>query len=353
MGSLDELIIEQIKPRIHEIAKDYISSDEIIEKMHDSLEGLTFERVNKILEQEEIRSGLINSVKDRILDIAKDYVCKMAIPIKNVTVELNGQIVTSNTDVYNRDYETLLSYVNLKLPLLLKGPAGSGKNIIAEQISRSLNIQLYKCTSPQDQFELNGFIDANGKYHESAFYSAFTNGGILLLDEMDNAMATALVSVNDAISSGKHTFPIGNVQKHEDFRVIATANTWGNGKSFEYVGRNKIDAATLDRFIYWEVLYDKDIERSLYPDEEILEVFWGLREAADESKTRYIFSTRGIQYSYILRKAGTDLKKIVKSAIIKGMNIDDLNVLMERMNIDQYENYFYRALVDVRDSMCR
>lgn len=353
MGSLDELIIEQIKPRIYEIAKDYISSDEIIEKMHDSLEGLTFERVNKILEQEEIRSGLINSVKDRILDIAKEYVCKIAIPIKNVTVELNGQVVTSNTDLYHKEYEKILSFVIQKIPVILKGPAGSGKNICIEQISKVLNIPLYRCNSPQDKFELEGFIDANGIYHESAFFTAFTQGGVLLLDEMDNAMATALIAVNDAISNGSYTFPNGEKKIHEDFRVIATANTWGNGKSFEYIGRNKLDAATLDRFICWEVYYDKDLESSLYPDEEILEVFWGLREAVRESETRFIFSTRGIKYSYILRKAGMDLKSIIKSTIIKGMNIDDLNVLMERMNIDQYENYFYRALVDVRDSMCK
>lgn len=353
MGSLDELIIEQIKPQIYEMANEYIKSDEAIEKIHDRLEGLTFERVNDILAEESIRKQLVDSVKERVVDVARSHIEEMAVPIKNVIVELNGQILTSNTDLYHREYETLLSFAIQKIPVILKGPSGSGKNICVEQISKALNLQLYKCTSPQDKFDLEGYNDVNGIYHESAFYKAFTKGGILLLDEMDTAMASALITVNDAISNGKYTFPNGECCMHEDFRVIATANTWGNGKSYEYIGRNKLDAATLDRFICWEVYYDKDLERSLYPDEEILEVFWGLREAVNESETRFIFSTRGIKYSYILRKAGMNLNSIIKATIVKGMNIDDLNVLMERMNIDQYDNRFYRALIDVRDNMCK
>lgn len=353
MGSLDELIIEQIKPQIYKIAELYIKSDKAIEKIHDSLEGLTLERVNEILAEEDIREQLVNSVKERVIDIAKSHIDDMTVPIKNVTVELNGKIVTSNTDLYHREYETLLSFAIQKIPVILKGPAGSGKNICVEQISKALNLQLYRCNSPQDKFELEGFVDANGVYHESAFYNAFNKGGILLLDEMDNAMASALIAVNDAISNGKYTFPNGECFMHEDFRVIATANTWGNGKSFEYVGRNKIDAATLDRFICWEVSYDKDLERALYPDEEILEVFWEFRNAADESKSRFIFSTRGIKYSYILRKAGLDLEKVVKATIIKSMNIDDLNILMEKISIDKYDNKFYSALIDLRDKMYR
>lgn len=353
MGSLDELIIEQIKPKIYEMAEEYIKSDEAIEKIYDSLEGLTLERVNEILAEEDIREQLVDNVKDSVIDIAKSHIDDMTVPIKNVTVELNGQIVTSNTDLYHREYETLLSFVIQKIPLLLKGPAGSGKNICIEQISKALNLKLYRCNSPQDKFELEGFIDANGRYHESAFYRAFTKGGILLLDEMDNAMASALIAVNDAISNGSYTFPNEECFMHEEFRVIATANTWGNGKSFEYVGRNKLDAATLDRFICWEHYYDKDLERALYPDEEILEVFWELRNAADESKSRFIFSTRGIKYSYILRKAGLDLETIIKATIVKSMNIDDLNILMEKMNIDKYDNKFYSALIDLRDKMCR
>lgn len=353
MGSLDELIIEQIKPQIYEMADEYIESDETIEKIHDSLEELTVERVDKILESEDVLKQLVINVRERVLEVARSHIEEMTVPIKNVIVELNGQIVTSNTDLYHREYETLLSFAIEKIPIILKGPSGSGKNICVEQISEALNLKLYRCNSPQDKFELEGFVDANGIYHESAFYKAFDKGGILLLDEMDNAMASALIAVNDAISNGKYTFPNGECIMHEDFRVIATANTWGNGKSFEYVGRNKIDAATLDRFICWEVFYDKDLERALYPDEEILEVFWEFRNAADESKSRFIFSTRGIKYSYILRKAGLDLEKVVKATIIKSMNIDDLNILIEKISIDKYDNKFYGALIDLRDKMYR
>ncbi len=42
--------------------------------------------------------------------------------------------------------------------------------------------------------------------------------------------------------------------------IIAAANTWGMGATSEYVGRMRLDGATLDRFVplYWG--YDESLE---------------------------------------------------------------------------------------------
>ena len=50
------------------------------------------------------------------------------------------------------------------------------------------------------------------------------------------------------------------VKRHPDSIVIAAANTWGKGADREYVGRNQLDAAFLDRFakLAWD--YDQDFE---------------------------------------------------------------------------------------------
>ena len=60
-------------------------------------------------------------------------------------------------------------------------------------------------------------------------------------------------------------FPGGQqFEINPEHRVIATANTWGTGADAEYVGRNRLDAASLDRFgarLEWD--YDEAFERRL------------------------------------------------------------------------------------------
>src|SRR5690606_10479105 len=67
-----------------------------------------------------------------------------------------------------------------------------------------------------------------------------------------------------AIANGFCTFPDGKtVESSPDFRFIAAMNTYGNGATTEYVGRNRLDAATLDRFVFLELEHDEQLERAL------------------------------------------------------------------------------------------
>lgn len=353
MGELEALLIGQLSPKILEVAEEHVKSEKFLQLLHESLKELTLQRISDTLDEEYVCSHMVENVTPEVKSVVRSFVEEMGVTIRNVQVVYNDVVISSDTEAYHKDYETILTFVLNKVPILLKGPAGGGKNICIEQIAHALNLPLFRCNSPQDKYDLEGFIDANGVYQEKSFYKAFTQGGILLLDEMDNSMPSALIAVNDAIGNGKYHFPNGEKEMHKDFRVVATANTWGNGKSFDYIGRNKLDAATLDRFTFWEFMYDKDLERIIYPDDEILEVFWQLRQAADKNNSRVIFSMRGIKYSYIMRKAGLDLNKIIKACVVKGLNIDDLKVLMRDLCISEYDNKFYEALVDVRDEMCK
>jgi hypothetical protein len=44
------------------------------------------------------------------------------------------------------------------------------------------------------------------------------------------------------------SFACGMVEKHENFHCITAANTCGNGATLEFIGRNAIDGATMNRF---------------------------------------------------------------------------------------------------------
>ena len=58
------------------------------------------------------------------------------------------------------------------------------------------------------------------------------------------------------------------IPKHEAFVFIAAGNTTGAGADMKVVGRNQLDGATLDRFVFvfWEI--DEDYETSVAGDDQ-------------------------------------------------------------------------------------
>jgi cobaltochelatase CobS len=144
----------------------------------------------------------------------------------------------------------------------LVGPAGTGKTTGAHKAAGMLSLKFY-CVSVCSQTTasvLLGYMDAHGKYVRTVFRDAYEKGGVFLLDEIDNGNANVLAVLNAALANGTCAFPDGMVDRHDDFRCIAAGNTWGLGRTMEYVGRNPIDAATLDRFAFIEWPLDESLE---------------------------------------------------------------------------------------------
>jgi len=135
------------------------------------------------------------------------------------------------------------------------------------------------------------------KYVPSPFITAYEKGGVFLFDEIDAADANLLVLMNEAIANDyfflpqRHTKP--KVVKHKDFVAIAAANTFGAGADAQYVGRNALDAATLDRFRAGliQMDYSAPVEEALV-DPEVLE--WGrkIRKVIRQNGLFHIMSTR-------------------------------------------------------------
>jgi hypothetical protein len=64
-------------------------------------------------------------------------------------------------------------------------------------------------------------------------------------------------------------FPDGNIPRHENFICVCTGNTTGNESNIQYIGRNILDAATLDRFIRLYVGYSDALEKALLTTEAL------------------------------------------------------------------------------------
>lgn len=173
------------------------------------------------------------------------------------------------------------------------------------------------------------------------------------MDEIDSSDPSALIILNSAISNGYVTFPHEKVERHPDFRCIAAANTWGNGRDSQYVGRNALDGASLDRFVSISFDYDESLEKELYPNKNILEFVWEARKKAFENHIRHIFSTRTIKYAYEMEEAGFEIDTIIQSVFIKEMNADDINILIGNMKLDRSTNPYLDKLYDILNEMYR
>jgi cobaltochelatase CobS len=129
-----------------------------------------------------------------------------------------------------------------------------------------------------------------------------------------------IVSINQALANGVTAFPDGMVPKHPDFILVATANTWGNGTSREYVGRNQLDASTLDRFAMIEWSYDEALEDALTSNKKWLAEVRRIRAIVAEKKIRTVVSPRASITGSKLLAAGLSWDTVKEMLILKSMN---------------------------------
>ena len=234
---------------------------------------------------------------------------------------------TYNPNAVHMEYETIKTLVKANIPVYLHGPAGSGKNFTIKKIAKELGLEFYFVNSVQDYFKITGFIDGNGRFHETEFYKAFTKGGLFFLDEIDASIPEVLVLLNAAIANKYFSFPTGQVDAHPDFRVIAAGNTVGSGADEMYTGRMVIDMSSIDRFSVLEFNYDKNVELSIAEgNNELVNFIHECRRVAKDNGIRIVFSYRALEMVTALEKTNLDLKKILKIAVFKGMDIDSINV---------------------------
>lgn len=238
----------------------------------------------------------------------------------------------------HKKFEMLLACVACRLNTLLVGPAGTGKTHASRAVSEALDLEFwYNAISGQSTMsQFFGYMDANGNYVTTAFREAYEKGGVYLLDEFDAGNANILTSLNAAIANGIASFPDGMIKAHKDFICIAAANTFGTGATSEYNGRNRIDAATLDRFtvIKWD--YDEELETEMAINKEWCKFIQTVRLAvSDLQGIKAVISPRAMQQGEKLLAYGVNKKDVLESTVFKGMTEKDVRMINEK--IKSYE----------------
>lgn len=243
-----------------------------------------------------------------------------------INVVIDGKKTTTKTEsVLDPNFEDILHLVAAHENVYLYGPAGSGKNTIAEQIAEALGVEFYYQNTLVTKFDISGYKNAQGEYEETPFYKAWKNGGLFFADELDNSTAEAIIALNAALANGYYTFPNSGekVAKNPNFYCIAAGNTNGQGATEEYCGRYQMDESSRDRFAFIKINYNNKVEESICGGHlDILEFVRDLRSVTKSLQIKLICGYRAI--SRLAKFYDMDTKFVLNSFIFKGLALDDI-----------------------------
>ncbi len=266
MSPIARAIFEEIAPFLPK-PEDKPIDAETVRKIADEVfthqinnGGFPEDRVKKLVEE---ASGVDEDLVNELIKSALD---KHSDPRLLVLTQPSGQTATFTEDVHWQ-YDQLLAWLNANVPVWAWGGGGGGKTHLMYQLAKGLNLKPYIVSVDPTMTvgKLQGYRNlSTGEFVEGLLYKPFKEGGLLGMDEIDIGDPGILGCLNAAISNDFFMFPNGEVvPKHPTFRVLAGANTKGAGATAGYTARQKLDAATLDRFAIIEVVYDEELETAL------------------------------------------------------------------------------------------
>ncbi|MDR1840190.1 MAG: AAA family ATPase [Treponema sp.] len=304
---------------------EWKSADESIEKEINALDKKVDDILeNKIKEIDKRLGGNQGNLSDEIKAVKKEIeALKVRKPL-DLIVKLDNS-KPQDLGIQHKQLPTLLNILKTKLNVYLVGPAGSGKTYAAIQCAKALfefegEKKFYFTGAVASEFKLTGFIDAQGRIVSTEFRKAFENGGLFLFDEIDASYPQAVLAFNAALSNDYMDFPDRRVQRHENFYCIAAANTYGQGADRQYVGRNQLDAASLDRFVFLDWKYDENLERELAGNQDWSDYVQKIRRYIEAQRIRHVVSPRASIYGAKLLANGIDRETVEKTILWKGID---------------------------------
>lgn len=302
-----------------------------------------------VVELEQEKAALLKKVSE-VVKNAEEGIAKA----NKRAEEARGQIVEvqikegKNTvrkveGVFHAKFKRILSLAKRRKNIFIYGPTGCGKTHVCQQVAEALNLPFYfvSCTSGMSESTLGGRLLPTGnsgkfEYTISEFVKAYENGGVFLLDEMDAADPNVLLVINSALANKRMAVPNRPAKpyaiRHKNFVCIAAANTVGTGADRLYSGRNKLDAATLDRFAIGKVFmdYDPALETALCPDNELRELFLNYRDKVRTHRMERSMSTRFLQDAYEMKTEAEWTIEEIQEAFFEGWRDDEKNKVMAR-----------------------
>jgi MoxR-like ATPase len=276
--------------------------------------------------------GKDDELRAKVEKIEQDIADLRGNQVKDLHIQIEDRPKVDAGKVH-KSFEDLLIVAQCRQHAFLTGAAGSFKTSSAEKVAEVLELEhsAVSVCAQTTASTLLGYMNAVGDYVGTEFRKRYEHGGVFILDEIDNGNANVLAVLNSALANGSCAFPDGMVKRHEDFILVATANTYGTGANAQYVGRNALDAATLDRFntIQWD--YDEDLEYSICPTEWCKHVQL-IRKAVANLGIKTVISPRATFNGQKLLDAGMDIAKVEAQLLWRGLDKAKIDKILVEAN---------------------
>lgn len=166
-----------------------------------------------------------------------------------------SKAVMKSRGIEHGAYHDLFGYALLlaehRIPIMLVGSFGTGKSFLARQLSEYLSVPYGETpmTPGATRGDLLGRHTVSG-FIPSQFCEIYSGGGIFNFEEIDASDPSMLIVLNNALAQDELYNSVDGCRyvKSDNFIGVATANTFGLGATREYVARERLDAATIDRW---------------------------------------------------------------------------------------------------------
>ena len=271
---------------------------------------------------------------------------------QNVVLEIKQHVsnnVVNYTSVKGQHYQLkpLIEVMGSGEPAMIIGPTGSGKTRVTHAVKKALGCKHYAIRQVNKQtatHDLIGFNNATGSYVPGVFTKIIQEGGLAVIDEIDNGNSNVLMIIK-GILSGHIYMPYGMQEVNPKCHLMCTANTWGLGPDREYIGRNALDVALLNEFVCVEWPYDANAEKlwtlGLYKSvdepkitqsqfDKFIDRFQAMRDYAQTHKIRVIFATRNLrQCVNLMAKAGWDEFAALDATVFRSVKGEQKRRLLE------------------------
>lgn len=227
--------------------------------------------------------------------------------------------------VQHKSFPLLLRALLAGLPVWIAGPSASGKTTAAMNAAKAMETRFLFTGAISEPHSLLGYRTATGEVIRPPFREAWEHGGVFLWDEIDASEPNALLAFNAALANGACAFPDGIIPKHPGCFLIGAANTWGHGATNDYVGRMKMDAAFLNRFVFVDFPYDEEMEMAIAPNKEWCRLVQQVRKNVYARKLRVLVTPRATLLGSALLAVGYTEEEAIKATLRAGMSDDQWN----------------------------
>jgi hypothetical protein len=303
---------------------------------------------------EQVKKANLNGAfpTDRVTKLIEDALAKTVQRIE--IIQPNGDTKPLHGLIHPQ-VPQLCAYLRAGVPAWAHSAAGSGKTHMARQIAEMLGVEPYVISIDPTitVSKLLGYRNvANGEFVEGFIYKAYKHGGLVALDEVDTGDPGVVASINALLSNTHYLFPNNEtIKRHDQFYLVAMANTKGTGAVAGYTARNKLDAATLDRFAIVEIKYDPGLELALAIGEGTPGKLWQpVAPATIEVQRAYVewvqkvraevgnsvlISPRASINGCKLLRAGVPVSEVVEALVFKLCASDTVTRIKDRCGLPE------------------